>query len=318
MFASLVHWLSTLNDNRYPEPTQYDDPNTTCSNIVIEARKLKAAGDFPPNKLKAGYGPEVVGVLSAMAEATLAHKGFAFARPTHFADNYPEEAPAEDEGAGEPEEEMGEDVADDIDNEDDDDDMYVAAGAGDANGADALEMLESSVDASAWQLEVERLAPQLKLVIHAGQKEWRTHLEQVLKHEDTIESHAAPLSKGLQRIQDEVGEATEKIGGREKHVNEQFDELISEYRRVQEQMAERQEEYGSNSGRVTELTNALADVSNELDHVKSQMDMRGNSMTDTSPLLDMKKALTKVKSEIQEMELRIGAVENTLMRSSVK
>ena len=39
-----------------------------------------------------------------------------------------------------------------------------------------------------------------------------------------------------------------------------------------------------------------------------QMDERGNSMTDASPLVSVKQALNKIKSEIADMDLRIGVV----------
>ena len=38
------------------------------------------------------------------------------------------------------------------------------------------------------------------------------------------------------------------------------------------------------------------------------MDERGNSMTDSSPLRNIKTALNKLKKEIAEMDLRIGVV----------
>ena len=41
-------------------------------------------------------------------------------------------------------------------------------------------------------------------------------------------------------------------------------------------------------------------------------------MTDTSPLIDIKKALTRIKSEVKQMDLRIGAVEHTLLEIAKK
>lgn len=38
------------------------------------------------------------------------------------------------------------------------------------------------------------------------------------------------------------------------------------------------------------------------------MDERGNSMTDASPLVKIKQALKSLKSEISQMDLRIGVV----------
>jgi len=37
-------------------------------------------------------------------------------------------------------------------------------------------------------------------------------------------------------------------------------------------------------------------------------------MTDTSPLILIKKALSRIKGEVKQMDLRIGAVEHTLLQ----
>ena len=52
--------------------------------------------------------------------------------------------------------------------------------------------------------------------------------------------------------------------------------------------------------------------------LQSQMDSRGSSMTDTSPLMKIKEALTNLRTEIKSMELRIGVVGHTLMQSKLK
>ena len=56
----------------------------------------------------------------------------------------------------------------------------------------------------------------------------------------------------------------------------------------------------------------------QLDEVKSTMDERGNSMTDTTPLVKIKKALQRLKREIKEMELRMGVVSHTIMQAKIR
>ena len=118
----------------------------------------------------------------------------------------------------------------------------------------------------------------------------------------------------LSHIVEDVGDAIEKIQGRERVVNQNFDHMIAEYRKVKEALISHQEKYDNNSGTITKLTNELAEISEELDDIKGQMDSRGNSMTDTSPLILIKKALSRIKSEVKQMDLRIGAVEHTLLQ----
>ena len=41
-------------------------------------------------------------------------------------------------------------------------------------------------------------------------------------------------------------------------------------------------------------------------------------MTDTSPLVKIKKAIHSIRQEIQAMEIRLGVVSNTLLQSKIK
>ena len=49
-------------------------------------------------------------------------------------------------------------------------------------------------------------------------------------------------------------------------------------------------------------------ITEELEAIKSQMDEKGTTMTDNAPLVKIKQALTKIKNELIQMELRIGVV----------
>ena len=91
-------------------------------------------------------------------------------------------------------------------------------------------------------------------------------------------------------------------------MNQNFDHM------VKEALIPLQEKYDNNSGTITKLTNELSEISEELADIKGQMDSRGNSMTDTSPLILIKKALSRIKSEVKQMDLLIGAVEHTLLQ----
>jgi len=317
-FAALVHWLMTLNGS----PTQYnrnEDPNVTVTNMTNSLRGVGINMDIPPHKLKQGHGSEVCSVLNSLVDVTLQKRGFIFGRPRHHPDAYAEEMPTDDDGGmGD---EMGEEIADASVAEDEEEEMYVAAPSDAAYGQeDRLEssMLESKVDPHQWRMELERVAPQLKVVLHSSAKEWRSHLDQAVSLEKQIDAAMSKTLEPLGHIMTEVSEALEKISGREKVVNQNFDHIISEFRNVKEQLLRLQEQYDGSSGTIQNLTRELAQVSDELSHVKSTMDKRGNSMTDTSPLIDIKKALSRIKTEAKQMDLRIGAVEHTLLTESKK
>lgn len=66
--------------------------------------------------------------------------------------------------------------------------------------------------------------------------------------------------------------------------------------------------YSQGSGGVTSLARELAQISEQLETVKAEMDQRGTSMTDAAPLVRIKQALTRLKAESTQMEIRIGVV----------
>jgi estrogen-related receptor beta like 1 len=61
-FNGLVVWL-LKKVGREANWGKYDDPNTTCTNMLIALRDLGIRVDMPPGKLKQGYGEGVCSVL---------------------------------------------------------------------------------------------------------------------------------------------------------------------------------------------------------------------------------------------------------------
>ena len=53
--------------------------------------------------------------------------------------------------------------------------------ATDLEMAKPSEILASTTDSEAWNIEVERVAPKLKVTVRVDGRDWRSHLEQVSK-----------------------------------------------------------------------------------------------------------------------------------------
>merc|ERR1719198_395951 len=104
----------------------------------------------------------------------------------------------------------------------------------------------------------------------------------------------------------------------EQKLNSQCQAEVQDLADKQEELAAKQEEYNKNSEYINQLTNELAAVSDELQGIKSRMDERGNSMTDTSPIIKIKSALTRLKTEAKQMDIRIGVVTHTLVAKKLK
>ena len=205
-FTSLAAYLLNLAGSSFRAPEQFDDPNAACSNIFAELAQCGFdTPSFAPGKLKHGHGREVVGVLAGLCDLVVARHYARWDGP-----EYAREAPAEDAAASESlaleddeddalnatfgtEDGIGDDAA--TDEESDDDEIGYAGARGpptplalraDTKTAEEIEdarAIESAVDATAWKLELERVAPQLKVASAAAEtKDWRAHLEQAKKH----------------------------------------------------------------------------------------------------------------------------------------
>uniref|UniRef100_A0ACB8FGP6 Intraflagellar transport protein 57 n=1 Tax=Sphaerodactylus townsendi TaxID=933632 RepID=A0ACB8FGP6_9SAUR len=312
MFCTLAAWLINKAGHPFEQPQEYDDPNATISSILSELRSFGRSVDFPPSKLKAGYGEQACYVLDCLAEEALKRTSYNWRRPIYPTEELEEEAITEDDAEltlNKVEEEIA-----------------------DMNESKQEEILESTVDAAEWNLEVERVLPQLKVTIRTDNKDWRIHVDQMHQHKDGIES-ALKETKLLMfmvhlyqiilhgyhdKLHNEISRTLEKVGSREKYINNQLEHLVQEYRSAQALLSEAKEKYQQGSGGVTDRTRILSEITEELEKVKQEMEEKGSSMTDGAPLVKIKQALTKLKQETIQMDIRIGVVEHTLLQSKLK
>lgn len=158
----------------------------------------------------------------------------------------------------------------------------------------------------------------MQVHIRTDHKDWRAHTEQMRTHLSEITGSMTDTEKNLAKLQMDIGKTLEKIDSREKYLNKQLDHLMQEYRLQQDSLAGTTERYKQASVSVTDLSRQLARVTEQLEVIKAQMDERGTSMTDAGPLVKIKQALTRLRADVQEMELRIGVVQHTLLTAKLK
>lgn len=78
------------------------------------------------------------------------------------------------------------------------------------------------------------------------------------------------------------------------------------------------EKYKEGSTGVTERSRALAELTDELDKVKIEMEEKGSSMTDGAPLIKIKQTLNHIKTECTQMDVRIGVIEHVLSQAQIR
>lgn len=101
--------------------------------------------------------------------------------------------------------------------------------------------LEATVDTQEWRLEVERVLPSLKIHVRQDNRvcqqigmqitmecgplivtqDWRGHYEQMHTHSDGITTALSETKGYLDKLHQEITKTLEKIGSREKYINNQ-------------------------------------------------------------------------------------------------
>jgi len=319
-FTALCAWLINLTGRSFDEPQEYDDPNATISNILDEIRRFGINTDFPPSKLKTGSGEYVCMILNKLADKALESTQFSWSKP-----NYLEEDNKDDEETiyQEDEAELKLDKIEDefataIDSDDEADaflDLAATTPAVDLEVAKKSEIMSSKTSYDEWKLEVERVTPSLKVIVRTDNKDWRTHVEQMQEHKHRIETSFVEAGSQLDKIQNDIQKTLEKIGSREKYINNQLESLVQEYRSVQERLSQAKEKYKEGSTGVSDRSRTLADLTEELEKIKMEMEEKGSSMTDGAPLVKIKQTLNRLKVESTQIDIRIGVIEHVLRQA---
>jgi estrogen-related receptor beta like 1 len=317
-FTQLVVWLLKMVKPAGWEADwdEYDDPNTVITNMQVLLKDVGIQVNAVPAKLKQGYGDSVCLVLHSLLREVLRRVSFEWGVPS-----YPDEGLA-DEAEVDSDAEIQSVGEDDMPGNDEEDDlMYqedeIKKPEGDSD-EDNHAVLEANVDPKEWLLEVERVAPKLKVQIPNDSKEWRTHLQQTRGYKQVIENEFPAAKAQLEKLSKELSSALERIKSKEAFINTQFDHRALDYREQQEELNRVQAQYTELNEVVMNLQIELKNVAEELDVVKSDMEERSSTVTDTAPIVKMKDAFKKLRSDTRQLEVRIGVVSHTLMQAKLR
>lgn len=317
-FTQLVVWCLKLRDARWEADwEEYEDPNTLITNILVTLKDAGIQVNAVPAKLKTGCGDSVCQVLNSLLKEVLRSTRFEFGAPT-----YPDEGMADEAEVDSDAEihSVGEDEMP-ADGGEEDDLMYQedeAKRKGDESDDGDHQVLEANIDPKEWLLEVERVAPKLKIQMPNDSKEWRTHLQQTRGYKQVIDTQF-PTAKGqLDKLSSNLSGALEKIKSKEAFINTQFDHRALDYRQQQEELQQVQGQYTHSNEVVMNLQIELKNVTEELEIVKNDMEERSTTVTDTAPIVKMKDAFKKLRTETRQLEVKIGVVNYTLLQAKLR
>ena len=213
------------------------------------------------------------------------------------------------------------DMADEVGAADVEEDEFFGGDGGGDGGVQAKltdSILDATVEPAAWQIELERVTPQLKMQVLSDPKEWRNRLVNTKSHQEKVSALAPETYAMLDRLSEDMERTLAAVRKAEQKLNSQCKDGVDEFAAKQDKLQEVQDQYNTKAEAIAELQNSLSAVSDELGAIKSKMDERGTSMTDTSPLIKIKSALARLKEERKAIDVRIGVATHTLVAKKLK
>lgn len=76
--------------------------------------------------------------------------------------------------------------------------------------------------------------------------------------------------------------------------------------------------YKNLNASVRDLSDKYRNISEKLEAIQSKTSEHGNSFTDSSPIVKIKGALQKLKTETKNMDLRIGILNHSVIQHKIK
>eukprot|EP01028_Stygiella_incarcerata_P008184 TRINITY_DN3499_c0_g2_i3.p1 TRINITY_DN3499_c0_g2~~TRINITY_DN3499_c0_g2_i3.p1 ORF type:complete len:418 (+),score=129.75 TRINITY_DN3499_c0_g2_i3:123-1256(+) len=286
-FAVLVSWLVGILGVSYDPPDSLSDTTLASQELGNLLSEMGFDIDFHANRLRQGYGPAVCVVLDAILRRIFATRGISLEPPIQ---------PRDDEMMEEDVESDGEDAGDmegmDYVSDDDGDDALAVEGDGMGRGdgkggdiAEKMQLVESRTDPTEWKLEVERVAPHLKVRVGVDVKDWRMRIDHVQNYSKAIQDILPTVRGDLGSLAASIESALEKIERREQTMNSTFFGLIGEFQSTKGKMETIEGSLQKNRQEIAYLTEELGNISEELEIVKTKMEKKGQEMTNTSPLV---------------------------------
>lgn len=94
--------------------------------------------------------------------------------------------------------------------------------------------------------------------------------------------------------------------------------MADKYRENQNNLSDQNDKYRIMNENVIELTNTLSNMNDRLEAVNEKMENASNTMTDVTPLQKIKTAITQIRNETRQMDIRTGVVTHAIMQHKLR
>ena len=181
-----------------------------------------------------------------------------------------------------------------------------------------MSVMETSINGKEWKLELETVSHLLEDRYITGIKEWVTHLKKSKHHGKALKEIWPDSKAKLTKYSNKLNQYLEKISVRENHLNREFAELGQEYNVKWIKLQELNKEYNENISEISSLTSNLQEINEKIGDIKIEMENRNNTMTDMTPIRRLREIHNQLKSELIDLDLRIGLTRHQLDHSRLK
>ncbi|KAH0786302.1 intraflagellar transport protein [Histomonas meleagridis] len=305
-FASLCIWMmQSYLGSDIETPSDYDEPAQVADNLILALPSIGFKLNFSSSKLVSGHGLAVCTILDAIIRLTLKKRHFT-PNPLRVISGI---GGTEDvQVVGEEEDEDG--VIDDaIDIQSDDENE-------DNESVDFNQISTGKViDSLELKTEAEKVASRLQIHIPSAKSDWRTHFAQMNQHQHRITEIITQLTPILSKVGANVTKAVQAIETREKTLNQRFETSVSDYAAKASELAVVEKVYRERVEHVNALQEELNSVAAKLDSTKQNLSEKQKEVSDNSPLIKIKQAITKMREEIKELELRSSILQRSLTQT---
>jgi len=118
---------------------------------------------------------------------------------------------------------------------------------------------------------------------------------------------------GLQGLQRDLASLNERIKTKETFINSNFD--LQDFASTQNELKKVTAQHTALSESLMNLQIDHKSVCEEVDEVKSKMESLSSTVTDTAPIVRIKDAFQKLRTETRKIEVKIGVLSHTLMQA---
>lgn len=324
--------VNKLSDRDVLKVDSFDDPNVTIDKILNSAQNYIDIAPFASVKhsFKQGYGVEIINFLTLLVDQYWIRKSDSLHSDNVTiafisTDGVRVEASEEDE-----DNDVDEDIEEDneIELEEEFGDYIIDGNNIDEPWDDSWteqldkKMIVANTDVSEWKLELERILPQLNARfigqnMHrsgAYDNEWRLHHEAAVSHYSNIGNVFHRTESMVRNLTTDLRVSLDKIQSKEKYLHQNLNTILAEWSNVRERALKLRQTFDKLNSDVKEKSEQLQELTEEDKSTKQSIEEYSLSMTDSSPLVEAKKAREMLKNDLVKVNLQIGVAVQTLVK----